>query len=90
MPCKLNLYNWVVYVFCVAPYLSNRVKNCPKAVKDLNTYILITMDIVRKMIGTPTKGDNFWECESRLRWSTTHINLRLQLIVGKCKPVHSF
>ena len=27
---------------------------------------VVTKDIGRKMISMPTKGDNFWECESRL------------------------
>ena len=60
----------------------NNKKKCPKAVKDLKylrisykgysekifTDYLRTKDIhvVRKMIVSPTKGDNFWECESRL------------------------
>ena len=47
-----NLYNCVLYVFCVAPYHGNAwtVKICPKAVKVLikNIYRLVTKDVVRK------------------------------------------
>ena len=47
-------------------YLNGSPKVVKDKIKKINIYRLVTKNIVRKMIFSPTKGDNLGECENCL------------------------
>ena len=57
-----SVYIVVFFMFSVLP----NTNTLPERDKNIYKVHVVTKDIVNKMIPMPTKGDNFWECESRL------------------------